>query len=304
MTRQIGVLFFLIVLAYTTTAQETLPNFTVVDKGNNRILASWTNSYGPFIRQLSIQRSADSIKNFKTILTLPDPTVPQNGYLDTKAPGGRVFYRIFILLDSGKYIFSHSKRAAPDTAKTASAPPESVNAQEKKGNGVILNKPPPAKEIPKEKKEENNKPAKPKEIPERIINIKKRDTLIAQIGERSYRRYRDSMLTKTKDTIAFSTPDTLVIRPFVPKEVYKASVYVFTGKDGNVRVQLPDATGRHYALKFFEMDNSPVFEIKQIREGMLIIDKTNFLHSGWFKFELYEDGHVKERSRLFIPKDF
>jgi len=74
-------------------AQDTLPKFSAINAGKDRIIISWTNTYGRGIKQLSIQRSFDSLKNFKTILTLPDPTVPENGYVDTKAINDHMFYR-------------------------------------------------------------------------------------------------------------------------------------------------------------------------------------------------------------------
>src|SRR4029077_20823979 len=67
------------------------------------------------IRQISIQRSFDSLKNFKTILTVPDPSNPQNGYADSKADNDHMFYRLYILLDKGVYLFSDTKRAVWDT---------------------------------------------------------------------------------------------------------------------------------------------------------------------------------------------
>ena len=314
MIRQIGILWLVMMGALTTAAQDSLPRFTLVNKGNGRIIISWTNTYKNAVHQLSIQRSTDSTKNFKTLLTLPDPTVPQNGYVDTKAPTDRMFYRLFILLDSGKYLFSPSKRPVLDTAKAVVAavaqqeqPPQERIQETPK---AILKTPPvtttPARpsnpkdslaNIPEEK-------PKPKEIPERIFFVKKRDTLISQVGERSLKRFKDSIAYRTKDTLTFSTPDTIVIKPFVPKEVYKPSKYVFTEKDGNIRIALPDAAEHKYALKFFEENNAPVFEVKQIKDSSLILDKTNFLHSGWFKFELYEEGVLKEKNKFFIPKDF
>jgi hypothetical protein len=95
-----------------------------------------------------------------------------------------------------------------------------------------------------------------------------------------------------------------LIKPFVPKEVYKVSNYIFTAKDGNINISLPDATTKKYSVKFLELDSSPVFDLKEIRAAFLIVDKTNFVHSGWFRFELFEDGKLKEKNRLFIPKDF
>jgi len=100
------------------------------------------------------------------------------------------------------------------------------------------------------------------------------------------------------------TSDTLVVKTFIPKEFYRPSKYVFTEKDGNIKIALPNAGLHKYALKFFEPDQSEAFEIKHISDTLIILDKTNFVHSGWFNFELYEDGKLKEKHKLYVPKDF
>jgi len=310
MLRKIGILLLLAFFHFVAAAQDTLPSFTLVNKGSNRIIISWSNPYDKGIHQLSIQRSFDSTKNFKSILTLPDPTVPQNGYADTKATTDHMFYRLYILLDSGKYVFSKAKKPVLDTVK--------IQASVKQPTPVETPayeppKPEPVKivpvETPKPKepvKKEIIKPEviKPKEIPERMIFIKKRDTLIGQVGERSVRHFRDSLANRTKDTISFSTADTILIRPFVPKEVYRPSKYVFTEKDGNVKILLPQAEEKKYTIRFMDETHIQVLEIKQIKDPVLTLDKSNFIHAGWFTFELYEDGLLKEKNKLFITREF
>jgi hypothetical protein len=315
MLRQFGILLLISSVSLVAAAQDTLPSFKLVNKGNNRIIISWSNPYDKAIHQLSIQRSFDSTKNFKSILTLPDPTVPQNGYADTKATNEHMFYRLYILLDSGKYIFSKSKRPVYDTVRIKE-PPKEVKPVEppvyetpkpEANKPVIIEETKtkaPEKKEPEKKEIVKPEVIKPKEIPERIIYIKKRDTLIGQIGERSVRRFRDSVAARSKDTLSYNTADTIVIKPFVPKEVYKPSKYVFTEKDGNVKIALPLAAEKKYTIKFFDEFNLPTLEIKQIKDSLLILDKSNFMHAGWFKFELYEDGVLKEKHKLFIPKDF
>jgi hypothetical protein len=88
-----------------------------------------------------------------------------------------------------------------------------------------------------------------------------------------------------------------------PKEVYKISPYVFTAKDGNISIALPDYKTKKYFVTFFESDSISVLEVKDIRDPILIIDKTNFGHAGWFRFELYEDGKLKEKNKLLIPRE-
>jgi hypothetical protein len=113
------ILYLLIILTCSVSllqAQDTLPDFTVKNIGNNRIIISWTNKY-PNVKQISIQRSTDSLKNFKTILSVTDPTAAENGYADTKAPTENMFYRLFISLDRGQFFFSPTHRPVFDTSR-------------------------------------------------------------------------------------------------------------------------------------------------------------------------------------------
>jgi hypothetical protein len=273
----------LCLLGLSSAAQDTLPRFSIVNRGKDRIIISWTNPFGAQIKQLSIQRSFDSLRNFKTILTLPDPTVPQNGYVDSKATNDHMYYRLYILLDSGNYSFSRSKRPVTDNSIAVVTQPTGVQSR-----GII-----PLESI--------NKAG---EHMDRIIYVKKYDTLIGGIPESNLKRFRDSINFTTKDTIYMKSPDTILVRVFVPKELYRPSRFVFTEKDGNIRIALPDARKRKYTLKFFEEDLTEAFEVNQITETVLFLDKSNFHHSGWFSFELYEDGKLKERHKLYVPKDF
>jgi hypothetical protein len=96
-------------------AQDTLPRFSVKNIGNNRIVIGWVNKFEN-IKQISIQRSFDSLSGYKSILTVADPTTPENGYVDTKATNDRMFYRLYIMLDKGIFLFSDAKRPVLDTA--------------------------------------------------------------------------------------------------------------------------------------------------------------------------------------------
>ncbi|WP_315816365.1 hypothetical protein [Paraflavitalea speifideaquila] len=91
MTRTLSVV--LLLFSLNTLAQDTLPKFTTYIRGNDKVIIGWTNTYAK-VTQISIQRSYDSLKFFKTILTVPDPSVPQNGYLDAKGATPQMFYRL------------------------------------------------------------------------------------------------------------------------------------------------------------------------------------------------------------------
>jgi hypothetical protein len=313
MTRTVSVV--LLLLSLNTLAQDTLPKFTAYTRGSDKVIISWTNNY-PIVTQISIQRSYDSLKLFKTILTVPDPSVPQNGYLDAKGTNPKMFYRLFIVLENGKYVFTQSQRPFWDSSRKIDPQRPEVMPENNARQRVVIaeNMAPKEAELLKEKIQEAirkdapkttvpvEKP-KPAPEPERFFIIKKRDTVIMQLPEKGFKNFRDSIVLKTRDTMTFRSIDTILIKPFVPKEVFKASKFVYSDNSGNAVIMLPEAKNGNYAVKFYEDDKTFLFEVKHIKEPYLVVDKTNFLHAGWFRFELYEDGKVKETHKFFIPKD-
>jgi hypothetical protein len=213
-------------VATTVFAQDTLPRFTVNNVGNNRIIIGWVNGLGA-MRQISIQRSFDSLKNYKTILSVADPNATQNGFADTKAPSDHMYYRLFYVLGNGTYYFTAARQPRLDTSRTAAA-----NA------GEMV---PPAKQT-------------------------------------------------VKDSAQIKNPG------FVP------SFYVYTNNTGDVFINLPDADKKKYNLKFFDEANNLLFDIKEIKESGLTLDKTNFYHAGWFWFELYNEDKLVERHKFYVAR--
>ncbi|MHA4809899.1 hypothetical protein ACX0G9_17420 [Flavitalea flava] len=301
------------VFSLITRAQDTLPAFSVSGRGNGKVVISWRNNY-PVVSQISIQRSFDSLKNFTTLITVPDPTLPENGAVDNKAINTPAYYRLFILLENGKYQFSRSKKPGTNTGTNSGTNNISGGpVQEEKEKDPSLSR--AERVIFIDPADQSGKPQikTPSSIQGRVlpeieviktIFVKKGDSVIGQIAGGRIMQYRDSLLNKTKDTLIFIDGDSLLIKPFVPKEVYKISSRVFTSKFGNVQLSLPEASKKKYALKFFDEGGKLLFELSAIKDPYLILDKTNFHHSGWFRFELYEDDQLKEKNRLYIPKEF
>lgn len=301
--RKLAVLLLLVSSFLYSKAQDKLPEFSAVTRGNGKIIISWTNAY-PVVSQISIQRSKDSIKGFASILSVPDPTAQQNGFVDSKAPDSRYFYRLFIVLDNGKYVFTRSKRAFWDTVRSPGIANANRPAADNAKQRVVISEKVSPRQAEEIKEKLQTAAASPKPEPEKFFVIKRRDTILTQIPANSFKRFRDSVVSKTRDTIAFSSVDTILLKPYVAREIYRPSKYVFTERDGNVNILVPDTGNRNYSIKFFTENNTPLFEIGKIIESPLLIDKANFLQAGWFKFELYEDGKLKEKHKLYIPKDF
>lgn len=217
-----------VLVSAVSSGQDTLPKFTVTNAGANRNIIGWVNTYG-LVKQISVQRSSDSLSNFKTILSVADPNSRQNGFADTKAPNDRVFYRLFVVLGQGQFFFSESKRPFVDT----------------------------------------------------------------------FRLTKNGLIDKTKDSVGIG------IKPVIPRRNdFIPSFYVYTNKDGYLFINLPDADKKKYHIKFYEEDDTFLFELKNIRGPALTLDKTNFMHAGWFRFELYNDEKLVEKNKFYLAKEF
>jgi hypothetical protein len=249
MKKLIPVFLFLIAFSSLLQAQDTLPKFNVTNVGSNRIVIGWTNTFET-IKQISIQRSFDSLTGYKTILTVPDPTTPQNGYVDAKAVNDHMFYRLYILLDKGMYIFSAAKKPKLDTARKIVG----TNG----GNGRYLD------------------------------SLKRIDPFGSRL-----------------DSMAIDSTAVPSVKPKIKTPSYVPSKYVFTNKDGYVKIKLPDEEKpKKYSIKFFEEDNTFLFELKELKQKEVKLDKTAFYHAGWFRFELYEDDKLLEKHKFYLDKDF
>lgn len=85
---------------------------------------------------------------------------------------------------------------------------------------------------------------------------------------------------------------------------WKPSNYIYTTADGNVNIRLPEAPKKKYLVKFFEPSGAFLFEVEQVAEPFLILEKAIFMHAGWFNFEIYENGKLLEKWNLYIPLNY
>jgi hypothetical protein len=108
----------------------------------------------------------------------------------------------------------------------------------------------------------------------------------------------------TANTIAANITDTTNTNEYrAPAPApYVYGKFIYTGKDNNVIINLPEATTHKYSIKFFDDKDDPVFEVRSVPEPYLILDKVNFIHSGWFNYTLFDNGILLEKYKIFIPK--
>ena len=223
MIRFFFILFlFTLASAGTITAQDTLPKVSVKEI-SGKVLISWKNAYGARISNINIQRSSDSLKRFYTVGTILNPMNRENGFVDTRPPLGRIYYRVFVAFEGGDYVFSKSSRPVLDTS------------------------------------------------------------VLSELLE-------DLAIEERKEARGYPAG-------FVP------SKFVYTGKDNNVIINLPGAEKRKFSIKFSDENEKPVFELNKINEPYLILEKVNFLHAGWFNYQLFDNDILLEKYKIFIPKD-
>ncbi|MCW3080953.1 hypothetical protein [Segetibacter sp.] len=276
-------LILVVFIAGRAFSQDTLPKFTLTERGD-KVTISWKNPYLRMV-QLNVQRSYDSLKNFSTVYSATSPELPQNGYTDPRPATSRTFYRIFYVLEGGSYFFTRSKRAtgATSVAVTTTDNSRDLGNARDLTNGAFNNV------VPGDK---------------RIISIKIKDSIFKKLSVNAFRSFRDSIVRQTKDTIYSINDSVIGVSPYVVVEVFKTSSYIYITRDGYINVSVPQVNEKKYNVKFFEENGTALFEIQMVKESPLILDKSNFIHSGWFLFELYEDNKLKEKNRLFVPKEF
>ncbi len=138
----LGIFFF----SKQSFAQNFLPALNAKNV-DGKIIISWQNNYTQPIATISIQRSFDSLKNYTTIGSVLNPQNAENGFVDNKPPYTKMYYRVFVAFEGGKYVFSNivrpikEKPIDTDTVNTTAfiyAPNENALVKDKTGVKVIV----------------------------------------------------------------------------------------------------------------------------------------------------------------------
>ena len=263
-------------LIMTVSGQTTLPNFQVIQRNGVNII-SWNNEIKE-ITQLIIQRSVDSLAGFRSIVSMPDPTSLTNGFVDRKSGSKLFFYRIFYVMPGGRYVFTESQKPKVEIPPPFIQPTIKKQPTPNPAPVIVTTDPPITK----------------KEV--QVIIKKQPDTAVSRlslvyqkIGLSQYNWRTITILPKTENIL---NDDTFVL-----------SSLIYTNGEGNLIISLPDAPKNRFTLRVFREDKSLLFEMKHIRENQLLIDRSNFHNSGWFRYELREGERIREKNRFYIKPD-
>lgn len=195
-----------------------------------------------------------------------------------------MFYRIFYVRPGGRYTFTAAKKPlhlAPENQTSKSShTSNSINASIEADPMLNSGKTIPLGNVDAEKT-----------MTVGNVDPEKRVALVEAMGRKSERETKD----KTNASLKIENPE------FV--SVFQPSAFIFSNEEGNLVLLLPEAEKRLYHLHIFKEDGTPLFKMKNIKEKHLIVDRSNFYQSGWFRFDLFDGDHLKEKNRFFIPPE-
>jgi hypothetical protein len=308
----LSLVFFISIQA--SYSQEHLPNISVTEY-NGKVIVSWQNFYKKPIINILIQRSYDSIKNFSTIGTVLNPLNKENGYLDAKPPYNRMYYRVLISFDGGLYEIGKSSKPEiqyddlEEFNVSALPKTDSINIIQEirsKDSTKLIVDTFNTDMISLIKKEElkinDTSKTKIKKIEVEIdsvenLSLQKNSSLIKRI--RSSINYSNKSYSLKK----IKTINVKLENKIVNTQWDYPSNKVFINNQNLISIQLKKTAIRKYSLKIFDESDNLVLSIKKINEDFFYLDKSNFRKSGWYHFEILNDGELIEKNKFQVLKD-
>ena len=126
--------------------------------------------------------------------------------------------------------------------------------------------------------------------------------LYKELSQKDYQKFRDSVFKFTKDSLSRIDKNTVAYFPVkseTPEESWTPSQYVFTNHLGNLVINLNNTQHKRYSLLIYR-GMKLLINLTNIQEEKIILEKSNFYHSGWYQFELYCDGILLEKNKFLL----
>lgn len=267
--RKIYILLFLgITFSFSRLyGQAILPDFTIKNT-NGEISVFWLNQYPIRVNGISVQRSYDSTKNFTSIASVFNPQNTVNGFTDVNPPYNKMYYRLFIGFDTGVYILTEPKKPELYTVIDYSKLIIEINALYEKN--ILLHQ-------------------------ERLKAQK--EAALALAAKKPVKK------AGTVKPRVVKPPVEEVDMAIINEVITYPSKRIYTDDDDNIVIKLPFIKSNNYTIKFYTEDYKPLFDIKNVTEDLLIIEKVNFSHAGWYMFEIFKNDLLYEENKFYIPKD-
>lgn len=283
---QLLIAFFLSSLIFNQiNAQDNLPHFNVALR-NDKINIGWINKNSKII-QVNIQRSSDSLSGFKTIASIEQPKLNLFEFIDTKSTNLNQNYRLYILEEGGNYQFTNSQKPV----FVIEPKPIKVSVQ----NDQIIQKSKLLQQNqPIQNKEKIDVSLKTNSDPSIIVvseNIKTTNNILS---------FNDTRISKFAQLNKILSATKLLI--FNKQELNYPHIYTFINPQGQLEIVQPLIKDKLLNFVFYKDDGNKLFVLNNVKENQFVLDKTNFLQSGWFYFELYEKDKFIIKQKFYLPK--
>jgi hypothetical protein len=260
-------IFYSILSVSNLYGQATLPDFTLKNT-NGKISVFWLNNYKRPVKGISVQRSYDSTKNFFSIASILNPQNSVNGFTDSTPPYNKMYYRIFIGFDTGVYLLTPSKRPEVNMVIDYTKLIQEINAVYEKNI----------------------------QLQEEKVRLQRELEIV--------RAAKNKNKPAAKNITAAKKPvQTEVSEEIINQVITYPSKRIFTDKDNNVVTRLFGVKTNKYLIRFLTEDYKLLFEIKNPPDDYFVIEKVNFIHGGWYQFEIYKNDFLLEENKFFISAE-
>ena len=249
-------------------AQNTLPDFSIEKNKKNENIISWRNPFSSSLIQLVIQRSMDSVKNFKSVHASENPALASGTY--SEVAGSKYYYKIFYMLQDGSY-YSTAVKTVPSGFETPGLM-SYLNSFDtilvaSGGNRDVYQK-------------------------QRFMRL--RDSVIAHTA--------DSLVYVDKNMVNYVHYVPQYIDPSGTQSGYKyISNYVYLNSEGNPVIKLPYNDYYKYSMTIFNRDGREVmYKIESFNSSEFILSKSSFIYPGFYPYEIKFNNQVRDKNRIEI----
>lgn len=270
--RTLGLCIFLNLFVGLFAQEVGQPNFYLSKGKQGQVQVWWQNPSGKALVQVSVQKSLDSIKNFRTVYTSLTPEQATGHFEEPRT--GIYYYRLFYMFSDGRYNIS--------SAKLFTTGYETPN---------LLKNVEAFKQI--------------------FVEIPAKETRAFSLNEfKNYRDSilfftEDSLLYMGGQTLRLSPfvksiPERMAKKILSGSPVYPPS-YTYINEEGNPVLRLPSHDYYNYSLKIWSRDQKTVmFTVKSFDSPELVLSNASFSFQGDYPYELYYLGDLKEKNKIEI----
>ncbi len=253
-------LLFFIATAFHAAAQPQLPDIAgVAEKGI--VVLSWNSQYNG-IKSIAVQRSADSLLNFKTIGYVKKLDKGVQAYIDGHPVPGISFYKLMIIFNSGlNWAGNFCRVIVPGESIAAAATLPGNDSLQK----FIITESPA-----------RDKPAAKESAAHLTITFDP-DSAANAAGKPA--------VPRKKLVVTFDDPTEK------PATFIKSKLVFSDPVTSHIRMELPeDLNEVKYSIQFFDARGGFVTEVPKLNTRKLLLDKRNFPGKGLYKFVVRKEG--------------